>query len=230
MKNKILIVDDEESICEILQFNLSNENYEVFVANSAEEAQKFDLKTFDLLLLDVMMEGISGIKFAKHLRSQAETENIPIIFITAKDTENDLLTGFSVGADDYIPKPFSIQVVLARVKSILKRIDKQKKSTENSNLNNIIYNDLQIFVEEKRVLINEQIIDLTKKEYELLLLLLSKKNKIFTREEILSKIWYEDVIVMDRTIDVNIARLRKKMLQYGKNIVTRVGYGYVFED
>ncbi len=212
MKNKILIVDDEESICEILQFNLSDEGYDAYTVNSSEEALQLDIKSFDLLLLDVMMEGMSGIKFAKYLHSQPETANIPIIFITAKDAENDMITGFSVGADDYITKPFSMQIVLARIKAVLKR---QKK--EEGNI--LQFKGLRLLLDEKRAYIDEQLIELTKKEYELLYLLLKRKNKILTREEILGKIWEEDVIVIDRTIDVNINRLRKKLLQYSLQIL-----------
>ena len=232
-KNRILIVDDEESICEILQFNLNDEGYDTTLAYSAEDALEIfnsikikELPNFDLILLDIMMEGMSGIKLADHLRKSRETAKIPIIFITAKDNENDMLTGFSVGADDYIIKPFSMQIVLARVKSILRRINKPKEENEESIIS---YKDLQIFTEEKRVLLESNPIVLTKKEYELLSLLLSKINRTFTREEILERIWYDDAIVMDRTIDVNITRLRKKLKHYSKHIVTRVGYGYVFE-
>lgn len=224
---KILVVDDEESICEILQFNLSDEGYDVTVAYSAEEALEKDLDDFDLFLLDVMMEGMSGIKFAKYLRSQPDTANIPVIFITAKDAENDMLTGFSVGADDYITKPFAMQVVLARVKSVLRRLNKAKEEIQNKI---IIYKDLKILRDDRRVLLEGRPLDLTKKEFELLLLLVSKVNKIFTREEILNKLWRDkSIIVIDRTIDVNITRLRRKLKHYSKHIVTKVGYGYVFE-
>jgi DNA-binding response OmpR family regulator len=224
-KGKILIVDDEESIREILQFNLVDEGYNVETASSSEEALQLDIKSFDLLLLDIMMDGLSGIKLAKYLHSQPETENIPVIFITAKDAENDMITGFSVGADDYITKPFSMQIVLARVKSVLKR---QKVKNEEGNI--LQFKDLKLVLDEKRAYIADELIELTKKEYELLYLLLKRKNKILTREEILEEIWEEGIIVMDRTIDVNINRLRNKLLQYSQHIVTRVGYGYVFEE
>lgn len=226
-QHKILVVDDEEAICEILQFNLSDEGYDVTVAHSAEEVLQIDdLHTFDLVLLDVMMDGLSGVKLAKYLHGLPETATLPIIFITAKDTENDMITGFSVGADDYITKPFSMQIVLARVKSVLRR--NAKKQNEEATI--ITFKGLKLLLDEKRAYVDDQLVELTKKEYELLCLLLKRKNKILTREEILEKIWQEDVIVLDRTIDVNINRLRKKLQPYSQHIVTRVGYGYVFEE
>ena len=188
---RILVVDDEEDLCEILKFNLEIEGYEVDTAFSAEEALKKDLSVYQLLLLDVMMGEISGFKMASILRKEESTADIPIIFLTAKDTENDMLTGFNLGADDYISKPFSIRQVVARVKAVLRRTtDKEKNET------------------------NE---------------LLENKGNVFSREEILSRIWKDEVYVLDRTIDVNITRLRKKIGPYGKNIVTRLGFGYCFE-
>ena len=227
-KYRILVVDDEEPIREILQFNLSDEGYNVEVAGSAEEALQLDIKSFDLLLLDVMMGGISGIKLAKHLNSNPETTDIPIIFITAKDAENDMITGFSVGADDYIVKPFSMQIVLARVKSVLKRNARHKVEEVESNI--LQFKGLVLLLDEKRVYIDDKLVELTKREFEILHLLLKRMNKILTREEILDKVWEENVIVMDRTIDVNINRLRNKLLHYSQHIVTRVGYGYTFRE
>lgn len=222
----ILVVDDEEDLCEILKFNLEIEGYEVDTAYSAEEALTLDLPSYDLLLLDVMMGEISGFKLASLLKKEEKTAHLPIIFLTAKDTENDLLTGFNLGADDYISKPFSIRQVQARVKAVLRR------SLDSSKVNNehvLQYNTLALDTERIKATIDNVEIALTKKEFEILKLLLENMNHVFTREEILSRVWKDEVFVLDRTIDVNITRLRKKIGDYGKNIVTRLGFGYCFE-
>jgi len=225
---RILVVDDEEDLCEILQFNLETEGYKVDVAYSAEEALKKDLSVYNLLLLDVMMGEISGFKMARMLRDNPKTERIPVIFLTAKDTENDKLTGFNIGADDYISKPFSIREVIARVKVVLRRLDAGKETENEEKI--IEHEQLKMNLNNKKVFLNNQEIAFTKKEFEILKLFLENKNKVFSREEMLSRVWSDEVIVLDRTIDVNIARLRKKIGQYGKNIVTRLGYGYSFES
>nr|WP_320059310.1 response regulator transcription factor [uncultured Bacteroides sp.] len=223
---RILVVDDEEDLCEILKFNLENEGYEVDTANSAEEALKKDISSYDLLLLDVMMGEISGFKMANVLKKDKKTANVPIIFITAKDTENDTVTGFNLGADDYISKPFSLREVIARVKAVLKRT----ATAETEKVpERIVYQSLVIDITKKKVSIDEKEISLTKKEFEILFLLLQNKGRVFSREDILSRIWSDEVYVLDRTIDVNITRLRKKIDVYGKRIVTRLGYGYCFE-
>ncbi|WP_071145294.1 response regulator transcription factor [Bacteroides ihuae] len=223
---RILVVDDEEDLCEILKFNLENEGYEVDTANSAEEALKKDISSYDLLLLDVMMGEISGFKMANVLKKDKKTANVPIIFITAKDTENDTVTGFNIGADDYISKPFSLREVIARVKAVLKRT----ATVETEKIpERITYQSLIIDITKKKVSIDEKEISLTKKEFEILFLLLQNKGRVFSREDILSRIWSDEVYVLDRTIDVNITRLRKKIGVYGKRIVTRLGYGYCFE-
>ncbi|WP_321330963.1 response regulator transcription factor [uncultured Bacteroides sp.] len=223
---RILVVDDEEDLCEILKFNLENEGYEVDTANSAEEALKMDISSYHLLLLDVMMGEISGFKMANMLKKEKKTANVPIIFITAKDTENDTVTGFNLGADDYISKPFSLREVIARVKAVLKRTS----TTETEKLpERINYQSLVIDITKKKVSIGDEEISLTKKEFEILLLLLQNKGRVFSREDILGRIWSDEVYVLDRTIDVNITRLRKKIGMYGKRIVTRLGYGYCFE-
>jgi len=227
MDNKrILVVDDEEDLCEILQFNLEGEGYEVDTAHSAEEALKKDLSAYQLLLLDVMMGGMSGFKLADIIRKDEKTAHLPIIFITAKDTENDLLTGFNIGADDYIAKPFSIREVLVRIKALLKRTA-PAENEQNEGL--IQVEELKLDPQRKKVWIGEEPVNLTKKEFEMLLLLVTNPGKVFSREAILSNVWADDVYVLDRTIDVNITRLRKKLKHYGKNIVTRLGYGYCFE-
>ena len=225
-KIKILVVDDEEDLCEILQFNLESEGYEVDTANSAEEAMEKNLNSYNLLILDVMMGGISGFKLADTLRKNEKTAALPIIFITAKDTENDMLTGFNIGADDYISKPFSIREVTVRVKAVLRRTQGVEQIEKEEVLK---YDGLIINVSRKKVYIDDNQIVLTKKELEMLVLLLSHPGRVFSREEILSIIWTDDVFVLDRTIDVNITRLRKKLGDYGKYIVTRLGYGYCFD-
>lgn len=223
---RILVVDDEEDLCEILKFNLEIEGYDVDTANSAEEALKLDLPKYNLLLLDVMMGEISGFKMARMLKKNPETANIPIIFITAKDTENDTITGFNLGADDYISKPFSLREVQARVKAVLRRTGANRTEEKPQLLQ---YQGLSIDVEKKKVCIDTQEVALTKKEFEILLLLMQNKGRVFSRENILNKVWQDEVYVLDRTIDVNITRLRKKIGAYGKYIVTRLGYGYCFE-
>ena len=223
---RILVVDDEEDLCEILKFNLENEGYEVDTANSAEEALKMNISSYHLLLLDVMMGEISGFKMANLLKKDKKTAQVPIIFITAKDTENDTVTGFNLGADDYISKPFSLREVIARVKAVLRRT--ATSDTEKAP-EQLCYLSLVIDITKKKVSIDGEEVPLTKKEFEILFLLLQNKGRVFSREDILSRIWSDEVYVLDRTIDVNITRLRKKIGTYGKRIVTRLGYGYCFE-
>ena len=223
---RILVVDDEEDLCEILKFNLENEGYEVDTANSAEEALKMNISSYHLLLLDVMMGEISGFKMANLLKKDKKTAQVPIIFITAKDTENDTVTGFNLGADDYISKPFSLREVIARVKAVLRRT--ATSDTEKAP-EQLCYQSLVIDITKKKVSIDGEEVPLTKKEFEILALLLSNRGVIFSREEILRRIWSDEVIVLDRTVDVNITRLRRKVGPYGEHIVTRLGYGYGFE-
>ena len=221
---RILVVDDEEDLCEILKFNLETEGYEVDTAFSAEEALTKRLTDYNLLLLDVMMGEMSGFKMASILKKDVATANIPIIFLTAKDTENDTLTGFSLGADDYISKPFSIRQVMARVKAVLRRT-KEKVADSHT----LVYETLVLDTNRIKATVDDKEVSLTKKEFEILKLLLENKGSVFSREEILSRIWKDEVYVLDRTIDVNITRLRRKIGVYGKNIVTRLGFGYCFE-
>ena len=222
---RILVVDDEEDLCEILKFNLEMEGYQVDTANSAEEALKLDLPSYNLLLLDVMMGEISGFKMASMMKKNKDTAGIPIIFIIAKDTENDTITGFNLGADDYISKPFSLREVIMRVKAVLRRT----ANVQTREQEQLQYRDLVIDIPKKKVTISGEEISLTKKEFEILLLLLQNQGRVFSREDILAKVWHDEVYVLDRTIDVNITRLRKKIGNYGKYIVTRLGYGYCFE-
>lgn len=224
---RILVVDDEEDLCEILKFNLETEGYEVDTAFSAEEALKLDLTRYQLLLLDVMMGEISGFKMANRLKKNEATARVPIIFLTAKDTENDMLTGFNLGADDYISKPFSIREVLARVKAVLRRTDDKAHARTNELLT---YETLALDCKRIKATVNGTEVPLTKKEFEILKLLLENRGNVLSREEMLSRIWKDEVYVLDRTVDVNITRLRKKIAPYGKNIVTRLGFGYCFEN
>ena len=225
---RILVVDDEEDLCEILQYNLETEGYTVDVAYSAEEALKKDISSYNLLLLDVMMGEISGFKMGRILNENPKTTNIPIIYLTAKDSETDKLTGFNIGADDYISKPFSIREVLARVKAVIRRFESNKTNTLPPL--QLSYEKLEMSLENKKVMLDGVEIPFTKKEFEILKLMLENKNRVFSRDEMLNRVWSDEVIVLDRTIDVNITRLRKKIGPYGKNIVTRLGYGYCFEE
>jgi two-component system alkaline phosphatase synthesis response regulator PhoP len=225
---RILVVDDEEDLCEILQYNLETEGYTVDVAYSAEEALKKDISSYNLLLLDVMMGEISGFKMGRILNENPKTTNIPIIYLTAKDSETDKLTGFNIGADDYISKPFSIREVLARVKAVIRRFESNK--TDSLPPLTLSYDKLEMSLENKKVMLDGIEIPFTKKEFEILKLMLENKNRVFSRDEMLNRVWSDEVIVLDRTIDVNITRLRKKIGPYGKNIVTRLGYGYCFEE
>lgn len=222
---RILVAEDEEDICEILQFNLESEGYGVDIVHSAEEALKKKLAGYDLFLLDVMMGKMSGFGLAQKIRKELEIDT-PIIFLTARHNENDVLTGFNVGADDYIAKPFSIRELQARVKTILKRTRKIDESAEKLLLT---LGNIAIDIVTKRLLINDKKIDLTRKEFEILSLLTKNQGRIFSREEILARIWDNDVIVTARTVDVNITRLRKKMEEYSSYIRNKPGYGYYFE-
>lgn len=224
-KQTILVVDDERTLCDVLRLNLELEGYNVEVAYSAEEALKLPLKDYSLILLDVMMEEMSGYELTSIIRANEELKNIPIILCTAKDTEKDLIDGFVCGADDYIRKPFSMKELVLRVKSVLRRSGKGEE-TKNQL---ITYKTLTIDMEKKECRIAGEEIPFTKKELGILQLLLSNCDKVFSRDEILDAVWDEDVYVVDRTIDVNINRLRKKLGIYGNNIITKQGYGYGFK-
>jgi DNA-binding response OmpR family regulator len=223
-RKRILIVDDEEDLCEILQYNLDNEGFYTEIAHSAEEALKKSPGDFDLILLDVMMGKISGFRFADKLRKDLSA-NVPIIFLSAKDTENDVLTGFSLGADDYIAKPFSINELTPRVKAVLKRSQKERIKSQAI----LKFGEIELDTTKKRLIIESKNIDLTRKEYEIMKLLLENHATVFSREEILEKVWGNDVIVTDRTVDVNITRLRTKLGSYGQCLKNKTGYGYFFE-
>ena len=200
-KYKILVVDDEDDLCEILKFNLETEGYQVTTANSAEDALELDIASFDLL--DVMMGGMSGFAMAKQLKANPATANVPIIFLTARDTENDTVTGFNLGADDYISKPFSLREVLVRVRAVLRRTS-ERQGVEPAVLR---YQGLEMNLDKKTVSIDGEDVPFTKTEFELLHLLLEEKGPV----------------------DVNITRLRKKIGRFAKCIVTRLGFGYYFD-
>ena len=228
---KILVVDDEQDICEILQYNLENEGYEVDVANSAEEALQLPLADYALILLDVMMAEMSGFQMARWLKDVPDTAAIPIIFITALDDEDNMVKGLNIGGDDYIAKPLSMKEVKARVKAVLRRSASTNKPNESSKeqADTILYEGITLCLDSKTATLDGNDLPLTRLEFELLSLLLQNPNRVFPREELLKRCWPQDAYVLDRTVDVNITRLRKKLGSYGNQIKTRIGYGYIFE-
>jgi len=225
---RILVVDDEQDLCEILQYNLETVGYEVSTANSAEEALQMPLETFDLILLDVMMGDMSGFQMALKMKENPVTSQVPIIFITALEGEDSLVRGLNIGADDYMVKPLSVREVKARIRAVLRRSAK-RAGEERGTQNICAYQGLCLNRDAKKVSINGQPVALTKLEFEMLSLLLRNMGRAFSREEMLERCWPKDSIVLDRTVDVNINRLRKKIGPYGKCIKTRVGFGYTFE-
>lgn len=228
--DRILIVDDEETLCEVLQLNLENEGYDVDIAFSAEQALSYRLTDYSLILLDIMMGEISGIKMAKMLKADIKTAHIPIIFCTARDSEDDMIMGLNLGADDYIMKPYTVRNVIARVKSVLRRSVQQKSPVQSEKTHVLTVEGLQLDLEFKRCSVDNQEVKLTRKEFELLAYLIHHRGKICSREQILNQVWSDEVVVLDRTIDVNITRLRSKIGAYGSYIVTRSGFGYGFRD
>lgn len=225
--SRILVVDDEQDLCEILKFNLETEGYLVETANSAEEALEKDIASYNLLLLDVMMGGMSGFQLAKQLKNSEVTAHIPIIFLTARDTENDTVTGFNLGADDYISKPFSIREVMVRVRAVLRRTASRLEGAEEPTV--ISYQGLLLNLDKKSVSVDGEDVPFTKTEFELLRLLLEERGRVFSRQELIDRVWPKDVLVLDRTVDVNITRMRKKIGRFAKCIVTRLGFGYYFD-
>ena len=228
-KYKILVVDDEESLCEILKFNLEKEGYEVTTVYSAEEVLSMDITAMHLIILDIMMGELSGFGLARILKKRPETADIPIIFCSALDSADDKIKGLDLGADDYIAKPYSVAEVMARVRSVLRRT-KRSTVAEQTAENVIRYEGLEVNVLNKRCFVDGDEVQLTRKEFDILTLLLSNRGTIHSREQIMRQVWSDEVIVLDRTIDVNITRMRKKLRQYGNHIITRTGYGYGFED
>lgn len=227
---KILVVDDEQDICEILQYNLESEGYEVTTANSAEEALALPLSEYSLVVLDVMMGEMSGFQLARLMKGNPATAHIPIIFVTALDGKDNMVKGLDIGADDYIAKPLSMMEVKARVRAVMRRVTQPlHQPAEPSDNNRICYDGIMIDLNAKTVTLDGKELVCTKQELELLSFLLQHPNKVFSREDLLKHCWPHDVLVLDRTVDVNITRLRKKIGLYGKQIKTRVGYGYCFE-
>lgn len=222
----ILVVDDETDLTEILKFNLETEGYNVTTAASAEEALTLNIASYNLLLLDVMMGGMSGFAMARKLKEDPETAHVPIIFLTARDTENDTVTGFNLGADDYISKPFSIREVMVRVRAVLRRTTTDSTADEPHVLS---YQGIELNLDKKTVNIDGQDVPFTKTEFELLHLLIGERGRVFSRQELIDRVWPRDVMVLDRTVDVNITRLRKKIGRFSKCIVTRLGFGYYFD-
>lgn len=234
MNTKILIVDDEESICEILQYNLELEGYSVTVVSSAEQALKQDIKSFSLIILDIMMKNMNGFEFAKKLKSNPETEFTPIMFCSALNSEDARIKGLNIGGDDYITKPFRIREVLARVRSLLRRSQMVQRLSQTDaaavdDSTDIEFKSLYIHRKNKQCIIDNEPVRLTKTEFELLQFFLSNPNCIYTRKEIITKIWGRNDDVTERAIDTNITRLRKKIGDYGKYLTTRLGYGYGFQ-
>lgn len=221
MEKKLMIVDDEAGIREILQFNLENAGYKVDCASSAEEALEMLSPDHCLILLDVMMGGMSGLRMAEVLRNEHHNE-IPIIFLTARTDPDDLLAGFSAGGDDYIPKPFSIQEVIARVKAVLKRTASVSETSDMIHIG-----EIRIDKERKMVYVNGEPVAFSKKEFEVLLLLASHPGQIFSRENIIDELWKDAPYVLDRTVDVHIARIRSKLGSCKNYLTNRTGYGYV---
>ncbi len=222
---RILVVDDEETLCDAIAFNLEAEGYETACAYSAEEALAMDLAGFDLFLLDIMMGDISGTQLAQILKSNPVTASVPIIFCTAKDGDEDMIKGLDIGADDYITKPYSLKVMLARIRTVLRRTSTAVGIPENIE---VTYKGLVLSKRNRTCHVDGLEVKMPKKEFEILLMLVSNIGRIFSRSELLEEIWPDEVVVLDRVVDVNITRIRQKIGQYGKNIVTRSGYGYGF--
>lgn len=234
MRIKILVIDDEESICEILKYNLEKEGYEVETAYSAEEALQKDLPSYSLFIVDIMMDQLSGFDFAKRLKNNDEVENTPIIFCSALSGEDDTVMGLNIGADDYITKPFKIPEVLARVRSVLRRSHVTRDITqvrkEGKYESDIVFHGLRINRNRKECVIDGEPLPLSRTEFDLLLFFMTHRNRIYSREEIINDVWDKNVVVTNRTVDTNLTRLRKKLGSYGKHIETRVGFGYGFNE
>ncbi len=230
MKKRILVVDDEETLCEALKFNLEAEGYEVDTAHSAEEALALDLTRYDLLLLDIMMGGISGTQMVGILKSNPATTRLPVIFCTARDSEDDMVAGLEAGADDYIMKPYSPRNVLARVRSVLRRADATAAGSPAPGQRTVRFEGLVMIPDSKECLVDGVPVKLPRKEFEILLRLMSNPGRIFSRGQLLREVWPDEVVVVDRVVDVNITRIRHKIGRYGSHIITRSGYGYGFVE
>lgn len=229
-QHKLLIVDDEETLREVLRFNLEDAGYIVDVAASAEEALTLDLSGYSLIILDIMMGALSGTQLAAILKKKESTAHIPVIFCTAKDSEDEMVAGLDLGADDYITKPYSVRNVIARVRTVLRRTAAHARGASVPEEGVLSFGDLVVSTGRKTCSIAGEEVKMPRKEFEILSLLLSLPGHIFSRAELLARIWPEEVVVLERVVDVNITRLRSKLGKYGKNIVTRPGYGYGFME
>lgn len=219
---RILLVDDEQDILDVLRFNFSAIGYEVITVCSAEEALQEDLNKIHLIILDVMMPGMSGLRIAMKLKEDPSTANIPIIFLTARSAREDIIDGLQIGVDDYVTKPFSVQELLLRAQAVLRRYDSKVPVYPQGGL---LLNH-----ESKELLIDGAPVLLTRTEFSILSLLMDNPGRVYSRDQLLGHAWPDGVIVTDRSVDVSIARLRKKMGSYAPCIVTRQGYGYYYKE
>ncbi len=225
MAKKIFILEDEEDICFLIKHNLEKEGFKVIsFLNPNDFLQAFKKENFDLLLLDLMLPDMGGLEILKLIKSDPEKKDLPVIILTAKNTEFDKVIGLELGADDYITKPFSINELIARVKAILRRL--KKESNDKPHLE---YKELKLYPSSFNVYIEDKKIDLTKTEFLILKLLLSNIGRVLSRDFILDSLWGNEKIVIDRTIDVHIKKLRDKLGKYGDYIKTIRGVGYIFE-
>ena len=231
-KKRILVVYDEETLCDVMAFNLEAEGFVVEKAYSAEEALAYDLSEFDLILLDIMMGEISGLQLVRIMRSNPATASVPVIFCTAKDAEDDMIRGLDTGADDYITKPYSLQTVLARIRTVLRRASSSRDNTYSSStpMLTVQFMGLQLSRRTHTCMVDGEVVRMPRKEFEILFRLLSDRNRVFSRAELLSEVWPGETVVADRAVDVNVTRIRQKIGRYGRHIITRSGYGYVFMD
>ncbi len=231
-KKRILVVDDEETLCDVMAFNLEAEGFVVEKAYSAEEALAYDLSEFDLILLDIMMGEISGLQLVRIMRSNPATASVPVIFCTAKDAEDDMIRGLDTGADDYITKPYSLQTVLARIRTVLRRASSSRDNTYSSStpMLTVQFMGLQLSRRTHTCMVDGEVVRMPRKEFEILFRLLSDRNRVFSRAELLSEVWPGETVVADRAVDVNVTRIRQKIGRYGRHIITRSGYGYGFMD
>lgn len=220
---KILIVDDEADLREILSFNLEAAGYETYAAASAEEALELLTPDTSLILLDVMLPGMSGFRLADHLRKQLKS-TVPIIFLTAKSTENDLLTGFSTGGDDFITKPFSLQEVLARIKAVLKRT-----AVQHDVQDAVVIGPLRILKTSQKATVDGVPLELSRKEFELLYTLAQQPGAYFSREKLIATLWKDTPFIVERTVDVHIARIRNKLGKYRDMVQNKTGFGYFIQ-
>lgn len=218
-RHRLLIVDDEETLREGLRTYLELEGYEVDTAVSAEEAAALGVARYDLVLLDIMMDGMSGTRFAAKLKADPVTAAVPVIFLTARDSDDDMVAGLQIGADDYIPKPYSVRNVIARIEAVLRR------TAGHARPRGIVCDRDRLVC-----IVDGEPLRMPKKEFEILALLLDNPGRIFSRAEIMQVVWPENTVVVDRTVDVHITRIRNKIGRYGRSIISRSGYGYGWQD